>query len=74
MPYYCEFDHKTKRCVAIHNVPDESELDEVILSPDNMIVAINEELGEEMMANYSFPDYVLSSDEIVLSPVEPNGK
>jgi hypothetical protein len=74
MPYYCEFDQETKRCVAIHNVPDESELDKVMLSPDNVIAAINEELREEMIANHSFPDYVLSSDGIVLSPVEPNGK
>jgi len=74
MPYYCEFDQETKRCVAVHNVPDETKLDKVILSPNNLTVPINEKMGEEMMASYSFPDYVLSSEGIVLSPIEPNGK
>ena len=71
MPYYLEFDLKSKRCIAVHNVVSENELEKVKLSSDNIIMPVDEETGEELMNNLTFPDYVLSSEGMVFSPIEP---
>jgi len=40
-------------------------------SSANKITPVDEEVGEEFMLNLSFPDYVLSSEGMVFSPIEP---